>query len=129
MSPRSLGEPRIQVAIDELDHAVAALADQVVVMPVAAEAVARLSRVMVERINGTGFAESGQRPVHGRQPDASWSAGEGGVDLLCGRVVPFRGKHPEDGHPLPGRPQAVPQKELDGVRLRPGAHVPYASDR
>ena len=125
----ALGEPRIQVAIDELDHAVAALTDEMVVVLLAAEPVARLARVMAERVDGAAVAECGQRPIHGREPDALAGAGKSRVDLLRGRVVPLVGEDAEDGKPLASRPQAVPQKELDGIRLRPGAHVPYASDR
>jgi hypothetical protein len=41
-----LGEPRVELAVAELDDAVAARADEMVVMAVAAKAVARLSPVV-----------------------------------------------------------------------------------
>lgn len=41
-----IGEPGIELAVDELDDAMAAGADEMVVVPVAAEAVARLAAVV-----------------------------------------------------------------------------------
>jgi hypothetical protein len=123
----SLAEPGVQIAVDELDYAVTALADQMVVMLLAAEPVAGLARVMAERIDGAAFAESRERPVHGREPDAFAAAGEDGVDLLRGRVVSLGSEDPEDGDALARRAEAVALEKLGDGRLRGRAHVAYDS--
>ena len=105
----------------------AALADQMMVMLLAAEAVARLARVMAERIDGATFAECGERPVHGGEPDALAAAGEGGMDLLGGRVVALGGQRAENREPLAGRPQSVATEQFHGVLLRCRGHVAYDS--
>lgn len=117
--PRS--EPRIEITIPELDDAVAALADQVMVVALAAEAVADLTRVVHQRVDDAAIAEQRQRPVDGRQADAVATGRERSVDLLRGRVIPFNGKDAEHGEPLPRRPQAVLAEE--GVGLRGRGHV------
>lgn len=126
---RPLPDPGVEVAVGDLDDEVAALADEVMVMSFAAEAVAGLAGMVAERIDRAARAECRERPVDRRETDPLALGGEGRVDLLRGRVVPLVGEDAEDGKPLASRPQAVPQKELDGIRLRPAAHVPYASDR
>jgi hypothetical protein len=119
----SLAEPEVQIAVDELDHPVAALADQMVVMLLATESVARLPRVMAERIDGATLAERRERPVHSREPDACAAAGEDGMDLLGGRVVSLGSEDPEHGDALARRPEAAALEKVGDVRLRGRTHV------
>jgi len=62
--------PRLEIAVRQLDDAVAAGADEVMMVDVAAEPVAELACVVRERIDGAMLVEERQCPVHGRQPDA-----------------------------------------------------------
>jgi hypothetical protein len=65
----ALVEPGVEVTLRELDHSMAPLADEMVMMPFAAEAVARLARVVVERVHRAALAERSQRPVDGGETD------------------------------------------------------------
>ncbi len=119
---RALGEPRVEVAVGELDHPVTPLADEVVMVALAAEPIADLARMMAERIDRPARAQRSQRPVHGGEADPLAASGECGVDLLCRRVVPLGGQNLEHREPLPGGPQAVTFEQVGGLGLRARGH-------
>jgi hypothetical protein len=97
-------EPRIEVAVGELDDPVALLADEVVMVALAAEAVADLASVVHQRIDGATTAEGRKRPVDRCEADTISPARERGMDLLRGGVVPLGSKGGEDGKALARRP-------------------------
>jgi hypothetical protein len=98
------GQPRVELARAELDDPVALGADEVVVMPFAAKAVADLVGMMLQRIDDAVLAEEGERPVDGRQTDRLSAAAQPCVDLLRGRVVGLRSERPEHCKALTRRP-------------------------
>jgi hypothetical protein len=118
----ALGEPRVQVAIAELDNAVAPFADEVVVVAVAAEAIADLAWMMAERVDRVALAERGEGAVYGREADALASGGERSVDLLRRRVVALRCERGEDCEALPRRAKSMALEQLGCVRLPRVAH-------
>ena len=58
-----------------------------VVMPVAAKPVARLSTVVHQRVDDAALGEARERPIDRGEADALPGVDEQRVDLLCGRVV------------------------------------------
>ena len=113
----ALAEPRVEVAVTELDDKVAAFADEVVVVPFAAQPVAGLAGMVAQRVDCAATSERRERPVNGRQADALSLAGEHGVDLLRRRVVLLGSQHLQDGEPLPGGAQAVAAKQRNWARV------------
>lgn len=113
--------PRLQVAFGELDDAVAAGADEVMVMDVAAQPVAELARVMGERVHGAVLLEERQRPVHGGEPDAGASSSEPVVELAGGDVVVLARQLLDDQKPLGCLPDPVARQECASLIRR--AHV------
>jgi len=105
----------------------AALADEVMVMALAAQPVAGLARVVRQRIDRTALAERRERPVDRGQADAVSGAGQRRVDLLRRRVVLLCGENPEHREPLARGPKVVPPEKRDVVGLRSGLHFAYAS--
>jgi zinc transport system substrate-binding protein len=85
--------------------------------------------MVAKRVDGAAPAESGERAVDGREPDAFVPEGERGVDLLGSRVVPFVGKDGEHCKPLACRLQAVALEQLGRLRLRPHDHTAYDTRR
>lgn len=69
MRPRDPLEPRIELAVGELDDAVAAGADEVVMMALAAPPVAELARTVRERVDDAGLGQEAERAVDGRQAE------------------------------------------------------------
>jgi hypothetical protein len=63
-------EPRVELAVAELDDAVAAAADQVMVVRFAAEPVAGFARLVHQRIDDALPAQQRERAVNRRQPHA-----------------------------------------------------------
>jgi hypothetical protein len=88
-------EPRIEIAVAQLDHPMAPFADEVVMMSLAAQAVTGFAWAVHQRIHRAALAERRQRPVDSREPDAVPSGEESRVDLLCCGVVPFQGQGAE----------------------------------
>src|SRR5215218_362294 len=84
-------QPVLELAVAQLDDPVALVAYEVVVVPVAAEAVAGVARVMHERVDDAVIAEKRERSVHGRQADTLAPRAQASVDLLRGRVVGLGG--------------------------------------
>ena len=94
------GEPPVEVAVAELDDAVARAADEMVMMSLAAEAVADLAGMVHQRVHDFVLAEEGERAVDGRESDGIAARREPPVDLLRGRVVGLRGQGVEHREPL-----------------------------
>src|SRR5919201_2931925 len=115
---REVVEPRRQVAVTHLDDAMAAVADEVVVVTLAAEAVARLAGVVHQRVDDAALAEERQRPVDSGEADPLVPRLEAGVDLLGGRVVRLAGERLEHSNALPCGADAV----LGEERLRAVDH-------
>lgn len=102
----------------------AVLADEVMVVTLAAKPVAGLPWMMAERIDGAAVAEGSQRAIDRGQADAVAAIGECSMDFLRGRVVPFGRKDIHHCQPLSRRTEARSPKELGPLRLRSGAHPP-----
>jgi hypothetical protein len=99
-------EPRLEVALLELDHFVASRAHEMVVVLLAAEAVAHLARVVGERLDDARVGEEAQGPIDGRETGRPAAPPQPLVQLLSRRVVPLANELPEDSHALRGRPHA-----------------------
>ena len=97
-------EPRVELALAELDDPMAAGADEVMVMLVAAPPVAELVGAMRDRVDDALALEQAERPVDGGEPDAPAAAAEAGVELLRGDVVLFAHELGENLDALPRRP-------------------------
>ena len=114
-----LVEPGLQVAVAELDDAVAARADEVVVVARRRTGGSRPRRSVVQSVSTTPLlASAGQRAVDGREADAHAVVGQQAVvDLLRGRVVRLARERAEHGDPLPRRAQAVLCEQARVVQL------------
>jgi hypothetical protein len=88
---------------------------------VAAEPVAELTRVMGERVHGAVLVEKRQRPVHGGEPDAGASSTEPIVELAGSDVVVLAGQLLDDQKPLGCLPDPVAGEECPCLLRR--AHV------
>ncbi len=86
------GEPGVEVAVAELDDAVARAADEVMVMALAAEPVADLAGMVHQRIYDTGLAEEREGAVDSCEADGVAARGEPPVNLLRRGVVRLRGQ-------------------------------------
>jgi len=113
--------PRLQVAVRELDDAMAARADQVVVVNVSAEPVAELAGVVGERVHRAVLLEEGQRAVDGGEPDVGASSTQPVVQLAGGDVVVLARQLLDDPDSLGRLPDPAPG-EKDGCLIR-RAHV------
>ena len=113
--------PRLEIAVRQLDDAVAAGADEVMMVDVAAEPVAEFSCVMGERVHGAVLVEKRQRPVHGGEPDVSASSTKPIVELAGGDVVVLAGQLLDDQKPLRCLPDSVAGEECPCLLRR--AHV------
>src|SRR5262249_12776210 len=120
------GEPRLQVALAELHHTVAALADEVMVVAAAAQAKARLAGTVRKRVDGAALRERGERPVDGREADAPALRAQAIVDLLGGCAVRLVAQCLEHGDALRRRAQAEAGEEC-AVALHSRHGVPYDS--
>lgn len=103
------GEPLergLELAAAELDHAMAARADEVVVVVVPAPPVADLSGAVGEGVDGAGAREERERPVHGRKPERFSPGAEAGVEILRRHVVALAQELACDRDPLPRRSNA-----------------------
>ena len=112
------GEPAVEVAVAELDDAVARAADEMVMVSLAAEAVADLAGMVHQRVHYAVLTEERKGAVHGRESHCFAAGDEPPVDLLRGRVVRLRGQSVEHRYPLPRGTDAVSSEE----RLRGRRH-------
>ena len=110
-----LVQPALQVAVAQLDHAVALGAEQVMVVLVAAETEARLTTPMRERVDRSRLVERPERAVDGGEADPLARSAEPFVDLLGGGVVRLAGQGLEHEQPLPGDPEAAAREDRPRV--------------
>ena len=82
-------EPFAEPALLDLDDAVAARADEVMVMGVRAEPLAELRAVMRERVDYGLVGEERERAVDGREPGLRVALAQPAPELLRRDVVPF----------------------------------------
>ena len=120
-------QPRIEPAVRELDHAVAARADEVVVVLPAAEAVAGLARAVGEDVDDTLVGQDGERPVHGREADPLAAGTEALVELLRGRIVRLADELGEHARALRGRADAPLAEQRRRLPLRLPSRVHAAT--
>lgn len=123
-------EPGVELALLDLHNAVALGADEMVMVPLAAPAVAELSRVMGEGVDHSLLGEEPERPVDGRKPEALAPRPQAHVQLLRGDVVPLAHQLPQHGDALARRSHPGTRQEggrLAGLLLR--GHGGYASTR
>ena len=118
-------DPRVEAAVGELDHAVAARAHEVVVVLPAAYAVARLAGTVREHVDDALVGEHGERAVHRRQADALAAGAKALVQLLRGGVVRLADELGEHARPLRGRADAplVEQRRRLPLRLPSRVHA------
>ena len=88
---RGLVHPAVEVAFLHLDDTMAALADEVVVVCLAAEAVALLAAVVGEDVDDARIAQEGERAVDRRQ------AGRRVAARVAGSRAPARSRRPAPG--------------------------------
>ncbi len=115
MSVGEAGQPRLEIAVAELDHTVALGADQMVMVALAAQPVARLAGTVAELVDNSSLAERSQRPVHGRQAYVLAFLAQRVMDFLRRRVVLLLGQRRKDSDPLARRAQAVTGEQLGGI--------------
>jgi len=108
-------EPVAEIALPHLDDAVAALAEQMVVVRVAAEPVALLGAVVGEDVDDAALAQKRERAVDGGQARARVALAEPRPELLRGRVVPLAGELLEHLEPPRCRTDALALEQLDEV--------------
>ena len=120
-------QPLVQPALRQLDDPVALGADEVVMVALAAEAVARLERVVRERVDDPVLGEGSERPVDGREADALSRFPEPAVELLRRHVVRLPCELLEHADALLRDPQARACEPLEHPGLTRLAHVAYAS--
>jgi hypothetical protein len=113
--------PRLEIAVGQLDDAMAAGADEMMVVDVAAQPVAELAGVVRQRVHGAVLMEERQRPVHGGQPDAGALPAQPVVELTSGDVVALARQLLDDLEPLGRLPDPVAGEE-SGCLIR-RAHV------
>jgi hypothetical protein len=100
-------ERLLKIAIAQLGDRVALRADEMVVVPVAANAVAERGPEVAERLDDTGLCERVERSVDGRKPDAFTPAAESVVELLRRHIVGLAPQLIEDAKPLRRGTQSV----------------------
>src|SRR5581483_1036705 len=84
---RDLGQPAVEAALTHLDHAVAAGAEQMMVVRLGAEAVAMLAAVVRERVHDALRREQRERAVDGGEAGARSPLPQPAPQFLRGHVV------------------------------------------
>ena len=102
--PGCLSEPFVDLTALELGDAVAAGTDEMVVVPFAAQAVARLARPVCELIHDTVLAEQRKRAIDRGEAHRLAALAEARVDLLCRRVMRLGSEGLEDEQTLARSP-------------------------
>ena len=110
-------ERRPEIAVGELYHAVALVADEVVMVLRPAPAVAELAGVVRELVDRAGLREEGESPVDGREAEPLAASPKPPVQLLRRHVVALVQEFRGDGDALPRRPdpdllEGVPRRVL-----------------
>ena len=124
MLARSFAEPFVQLTAFEFGNAVAARADEMMVVPLAAQAVARLARPVRELVDDAVLAEEGKRPVDSGETDWIAALAKARVDFLRGRIVRLGRERFEDEQALARRPEAGLRQAVAQSALRVG-HPQY----
>src|SRR5207249_2403576 len=93
--------------------------DEMVMMLLAAEPVARLRRAVHQGVDDSALAEQCEGAVHGGETDSHAAGGERRVDLLGGGVIRLFGQRAEHGEPLLGRLDAPAGAEPHDLELSP----------
>jgi zinc transport system substrate-binding protein len=117
---RSFPEPFVHLTAFEFGNAVAARADEMMVVPLAAQSVARLARPVRELVDDAVLAEEGKRPVDGGETDWIAAPAKARVDLLRGRIVRLGRERLEDEQALARRPEAGLRQAVAQSALRMG---------
>jgi hypothetical protein len=104
------GEPAVEAAFLEFDDSVAAGADEVVMVPVAAKAVAALAGVVGEGIDDAVAGECVEGAVDGCESDPVAVGAQAAVKFGRCDVRPLGGELLEDAQPLPGRLESAGAK-------------------
>ena len=112
--------PVVQPALPDLDHAVAPLAEPVMVMLVTAEPVALLAAVMRQDVHHAGLAQERERPVHGGEAGGRAALAEPAPELLRRHVVALSRQLLEHFEPARRRADAVPLEQLRETLPRRG---------
>lgn len=99
-------EPRVELAVAELDDAVTGRAHEVMVVAAAAPAVAELAGMVGEGVHDPGLGEEPERPIDGRQAEALAPGPQALVELLRRHVVALAHELGEQRDPLPRRADA-----------------------
>jgi hypothetical protein len=116
MLGRGVREPLLEPAFAELDHAVAARADEVMVVVLAAPAVAELARVVRKNVDRALAGQARERAVDGRQAEAFAALLEPRVKLLGRDVIVFVLELRDDRDALRRGPHAgMPEGSLGGL--------------
>jgi zinc transport system substrate-binding protein len=105
--------PGVDLAALELLDAMAARADEVVVVSRAAEPVTTLPGVVYELVDDILLAQDGQRPIDRREADPLAALAQPRVDLLSCGVVRLGGECLEHEEPLGGRADADADETLE----------------
>jgi zinc/manganese transport system substrate-binding protein len=106
------GDPFVEPALLYLDHAMAPLAEQVVVMFVAAEAVALLASVVRQDVHDTVLAQQRERSVDRGEAGARVALAQSAPKLLRCHVVALRRQLLEDVEASLRRADALPREQL-----------------
>ena len=125
MLARGFPEPFVHFAAFELGHAVAARADEMVVVPLAAQAVAGLARAVCELVDDAVLAEDRERPVDGGEADRIAALAKARVDLLRGRIMRFRRERLEDEQALTRCAEAGLRRRFPKCFARRSSTIPY----
>src|SRR4029079_18552085 len=115
-----LPEPFVHLAAFELGHAVAARADEMVMVPLAAEAVTGLARPGRELVEDTVLAEKRKRPVDGGEADRVAALAKARVDLLRRRIVGLGRERLENEQALARRAEPGLRQSVARGALRVG---------
>ena len=118
---RDAVEPGAELAVVQLDDAVALGADEVMVVALGAAAVAELAGAVREDVDDALVREEPERPVDGREPEALAAGPQALVELLGRHVVGLREELREHGRALPGGADPRLGQELPGATLLLGA--------
>ena len=123
MLARDAVEPGAELALVELDHAVALGAHEVMVVPLGAAAVAELAGPVREDVDDALVGEEPERPVDGREAQPFAARAQPLVQLLGRDVVGLHEELGENGRALPGGPEArVRQQVLRPAELLGAGH-------
>lgn len=115
-------DPLVEGAVLKLDDTMATRAHEVVVVVLAAQAVAKLTAVMGERVDHAPFVEQGKSAVDGGKTDGDVPRPQPLEQLLGRRVVFLPGELFEDADALTRHPDIRSLEQLFEADLRGSCH-------